>query len=529
MSAQQIQQILQSLGQSTQGQAGQDQIAAIQKNPQLLNAYTVGATYTPGPSYQPSGGLPPGGSSSGGTPLAQFATLVQALGGGGGGSGQQQPATTPVSQLPQNLASNLGAAALNSPAIYNPTPNEGGNLSKGGVYTGAQAPTVTSTVPTVPQGPWSTTPGIFNQATAMAPSVSGPNITPRPPVAGGAAPTPFATAPAAPGAAAAPGGAPAMPGMGGGMGAGAPAAPSAGIDPASHTAALANTGMAMYSHFGGDPQTASHADILNFHNQLSGMIGAATGAGGAPGAGAPGGGMPGPIKRQAGGWVPGRGNTDTVPALLTPGEYVLTKQQAAGMGLSSNTPHRVGSGPIHMDTGGTVPDDKEPRESVHQRLGAPGQTSSSGAPQPSSSSTQPSSSSSASAPGSQTGGQQSPQNMLANLFLRGGTPGTPSAGGGYATQGGYIGGSPGVGQSGYMYPNQAAATAVGDVGAGPGGAAGGGLTQGQATGIGDLASGLTQAAQTYANSIKNWQVQPSAIPNPPPAPSAPSLSSWGGT
>jgi hypothetical protein len=57
---------------------------------------------------------------------------------------------------------------------------------------------------------------------------------------------------------------------------------------------------------------------------------------------------------------------------------------------------------------------------------------------------------------------------------------------------------------------------------GPGAGGTGGPTAGQVGGvISGLASGLTQAAQTYANSVKPWTVQKSAIPNPPAAPSAP--------
>jgi hypothetical protein len=37
---------------------------------------------------------------------------------------------------------------------------------------------------------------------------------------------------------------------------------------------------------------------------------------------------------------------------------------------------------------------------------------------------------------------------------------------------------------------------------------------GVSSAIGGLASGLSQAAQTYAASVKPWQIQPSAIPDP---------------
>lgn len=41
------------------------------------------------------------------------------------------------------------------------------------------------------------------------------------------------------------------------------------------------------------------------------------------------------VKRNKGGSIPGSGNTDTVPAMLTPGEFVLRKQAVAGIGLAN--------------------------------------------------------------------------------------------------------------------------------------------------------------------------------------------------
>ena len=94
-----------------------------------------------------------------------------------------------------------------------------------------------------------------------------------------------------------------------------------------------------------------------------------------------------------------------------------------------------------------------------------------------------------------------------------------ASGGGYYAPGGYgyVGASPGPGQTGYIYPSQAAATKAGDVGTGMGG--GGANIAG---GISGLMGGLASAAQTYASSIKPWQMLPNAIPTPqvapPPAP-----------
>ena len=39
-----------------------------------------------------------------------------------------------------------------------------------------------------------------------------------------------------------------------------------------------------------------------------------------------------PLKRATGGWIPGIGSSDTVPAMLTPGEYVIRKSAAAFFG-----------------------------------------------------------------------------------------------------------------------------------------------------------------------------------------------------
>lgn len=47
----------------------------------------------------------------------------------------------------------------------------------------------------------------------------------------------------------------------------------------------------------------------------------------------------GPVRRAGGGWVPGSGDGDTVPALLTPGEFVISKRSAALLG--SGTLHRL--------------------------------------------------------------------------------------------------------------------------------------------------------------------------------------------
>ena len=96
-----------------------------------------------------------------------------------------------------------------------------------------------------------------------------------------------------------------------------------------------------------------------------------------------------------------------------------------------------------------------------------------------------------------------------------------ASGGGYYSPEGYVGASPGPGQTGYIYPNQAAATAAGDVGTGV--KAPGGLSSPQAqSALSGIGSGLTQAAQAIKDSVKPWQwITPAPMGNqvaPPPAP-----------
>lgn len=59
------------------------------------------------------------------------------------------------------------------------------------------------------------------------------------------------------------------------------------------------------------------------------------------------------IKRNRGGGVPGYGNTDTVPAMLTPGEFVLRKDAVKRIGL--NRLHALNEGRLKFNRGGQVP------------------------------------------------------------------------------------------------------------------------------------------------------------------------------
>jgi hypothetical protein len=250
---------------------------------------------------------------------------------------------------------------------------------------------------------------------------------------------------------------------------------------AAHTDALADAGKALFAHFGGDPNSAGPADIMHFHNQLTGALAAAP--------------QPTAAKKMAsGGRVPGRGNKDTVPALLTPGEYVIPKPQVQQL-------MRTGRLPIKMAGGGTVqdpdPDPNAPPEARRKTLTTAAQTQSTPPP---------------AAPGGGYSGSslvpglaaaaQAYSSSMANL------PRNP------------IGSGTGVDIRNTRLdpdPDLPSLKAAGMLGSGPGSG------QPTATALGGIGSGLTQAAQAIASSVKPWQMQQSAIPAPPPAPPAPQL------
>jgi hypothetical protein len=442
------------------------------------------------------------------------------------GQGQQQstPASIPgaVSSDPMNLAANMGAAALNMPAIYNPTPGQIPQGSKGGISAVA-SPVSSSTVPTMPTGPWSNQAGVtttqgdaaarqlyaqyggnvntaspsdistfYKGMTGNAPSnavpaastAGTPTPTAIPNPRGQQAATPFAQAPAAPGLQ---------------MGAAIPPVSAAAPPPApggpDHEQALAHAGMAMYAHYGGDPSTATPEDINNFHSQLIGHIGSifgGPGQSGVPSQAQPQGaaqagatalasGMP--AKMATGGMVPGRGNQDTVPALLTPGEYVIPKQQAAQI--------FGGRQPIRMADGGMV-QQGQPAETRHKALVNPvtgqavGEPSNAPSNQQSSSSINP-------APDAPGGGPISNGPSWAQIAAQ------------KAQMAQNVGTLP-SGAPGLANPN----SALPDIGGGltaAGGPPPGTQTAMAAGAISDLANGLTKAAQTYAASFKDWHMQ----------------------
>jgi hypothetical protein len=229
----------------------------------------------------------------------------------------------------------------------------------------------------------------------------------------------------------------------------------------------------MYAHFGGDPGTASHADIANFHQELQGAL-----------AGGP------PIKRRTGGIVPGTGNSDTVPARLTPGEFVMNKDAVRNIGLGNlqamNAQHFQGGGEVM------------PREAKHKAVSDPSQYSAPAAP-----STPDSDASSSGSSGNPFVSSSSTQNAPGNMNWG------PAGAGYQKALGQQIDPTYGVpisqisGLTG-LSPSDVASTA----------GVGGGISSGAASAIGGIASGISSAFQKYAESIGSWKPQRSAIPDP---------------
>jgi hypothetical protein len=195
-------------------------------------------------------------------------------------------------------------------------------------------------------------------------------------------------------------------------------------------------------------------------------------------------------KMASGGVVPGRGNQDTVPALLTPGEYVIPRPQVQQL-------MRTGRLPIKMAGGGTVedpdPDPSAPPEARRKMISAQtGQAPPPAAPEGSSIHSGLTS-------GLATAAQTYASSM-ANL------PRNPigSAGGGPDIRNTRLDPDPDI-------PYLKAAGMMG----------GGGMSQGMKSGLSGIGSALTQASKDIAASTPPWQMQQNAIPSPPPAPAAP--------
>ena len=205
----------------------------LAQNPPVYQAANQGNQYgtSAGGQYMQSPGM---------TNALQTLSLIKQYGGG-----QQQQAPPPsnpggVNQDPTLGAVNLGAAALNAAgfgganggfAVYNPTPGQIPQGSKGGVSK-VGSPISTSEVPAYEANG----PGVFNKAPMPAPAAGGTPTPVMPANAPGAAGagartvTPFATAPPAPTATVAT----------------PPVAPPAAPSLDDHHNALVNAGKALY-------------------------------------------------------------------------------------------------------------------------------------------------------------------------------------------------------------------------------------------------------------------------------------------
>lgn len=432
-------------------------------------------------------------------PTFQTLSLLKTLGITGDGSSgqkkQQQPQweTTAggVRTDPIWAATNLGAAALNMPAVYDPTPQEAGKVSGVGKY----APTVSSTdVPTAPaagwqgvgqaaglsqndinafkaqgltpsqvaekfgvqQSPVSAMPGIFGKAPTVAPTQglvaggSGAGGWPQMPQATAAPvgiPTAFAKAPPAPGVQV-PQGIPAV----------APYTGTVHDDPFMSHAVSSMLGMPNPWHnTDGTPTGITQAIGGSTPPTGGGPTIALATAPTAPAA---------PVKMQSGGFVPGdpNDNTDSVSAKLTPGEYVIPKQQARHL---TERPESMAA-PTHTESAAA----NETMANLAKLYGGAAQQGQ-GPP---------------AAPGGYTGPTASQLSASANSSIGSGGRGSLDNLGTLGDEG--LINSMGV--------------------------SGGGAASGAAGVAGGLASGLSSAAQQYAASIKPWQMKQQAFsPNAP--------------
>lgn len=463
---------------------------------------TGGGQNTQGGQYGTSSGV-----SSAGKDLSQTSqtlgilNTLGLLGSGAQGASQQgAPSSTgvPVSPDAMNAATNLGAAALGMGAVYNPVPT--GATGPGGVGK-IGSPVSTTDIPGVPSK-YANMPGVFAAAPSLQPSGGTPTSqmqqyfadarakagagqmdpsTVDPTMAKQYWDAAHPPAPQAPAPNAAPYNATPTPWAT----AQAPAAPGP-PSMAAHTAGLENAGKALYAHFGGDPDSATHADIMNFHNQLGGLLGqAAQAVGGTPFGPAPAGaqgytaGIPpgisaaGPQKMATGGWVYGddgttNGDDDTVTKKLTPGEYVIPKEQAKRL-------------------------TEIPRLQQSQSAQAP----STQQPQNASASDQ-SSSTAPAAPGGYTGPSAAELRAQANRFGSGATSAQDM-------------GDTVTGMLNNTSPSsEDMSGTLTDMLANPnqGGGSTGPNTASQAAGVASgLAAGLASAAQAYAKSIGSWKWQ----------------------
>jgi hypothetical protein len=428
-------------------------------------------------NYQPISVSTIGGS---GLSPSTLVKLASALGGGGGAQGGGTPMLPVGAVDPSQMMVNLGARALNERAVYPPTPGAAdptSGVSSGIGQTGATGATPTTMSADVPTardvglkgknlGPWATTPGIFTQARALQPSTpTGTSPFAPTPQATGVQigqPQPWATAPPAPGI-----NLQGVPGMmgGGGM-------PGMGVQQGQPAMMGAGPGTGAVN-----AQTALAITPPPSPLNLSGQ------------------GAPTPSPRPQ-----GPPAAPSVPPIKRFADGGIVTQPTVAL-LGEEGPEAV------LPLGKKRKQTEQPAAMPQTQYGKGSTT------QSATSDTQGDSDSTGQQQQQQTGTPQQIPN-ISNL-ARGGAAGTPAAGGGYSGDGYYVGGSPAPGQSGYIYPNKAAATAAGDIGAGPGGAASGGMISPQmGSTIGGAIGSIGSALQSAFSNVPSWKMQASAIPDP---------------
>jgi len=316
----------------------------------------------------PSAGFQSGGSDPGNVTNTQGSlqqqgvqgSLLNALQmanrGGGGGPSFPNPYTNKIVGNPMYSLSQLGANALNENMIVNPNPAQQPINPQGGVYSGPQMPMISTGVPPAPTGPWSKTPGLMGGPAQVPPPsgvtsfnsgfpYTGPGqINPNYPYGGaayGGGRQPFGRPVATP---------PPAPDV---------ITPTAGIqqgvaqatqgEPPPGWGMVTNKnnlpGAMTYNNPPGALNSRLQQGWTNLANYTQGATTPGTSAGSLA--------LDKLMHANRGGSVPGQGNTDTVPAMLTPGEYVLRKEVVQQVGLPRLEAMNRGA-PQHFDQGGQV-------------------------------------------------------------------------------------------------------------------------------------------------------------------------------